>query len=287
MTATIDLYDIERTGVVELPTAQQVVGAFIRGNLLPGEQVDVDPVSDSVNFVKSFYQNSGREESKGADFSLLFTYQTANWGTFAWLTQATYLESFIFQNNSSVPGREVSGRANNDPFIGFGPSTGGDGFLKWKGISRIDWSWRNFDLNWTVHYTDGYKEVIGYYADADGNTQAHEHFVHGTWFFDCQAGYDLIFTPPVESQPVAGYSKGGKEVMTNKDGKQIESAAAYAMPCWKTILNNTTLTIGCDNVFGQDPPKEFGFEFGDSTNFPGFLYDNLGRFVYVELKKKF
>jgi len=287
MTATIDLYDIERTGVTILPNAQEVVGRFLRGDLAPGEQVIVDPVSDSVEFVKSFYGNFGREESKGADFSLLFTYQTANWGTFAWLTQATYLESFIYQTTADTPGREVSGRANNDPFIGLGPATGGDGFLKWKAVSRIDWNWHNFDVNWTVHYYDGFKEVITYYTDADGNTQAHEHFVHGTWFFDCQASYDLIFTPPVESQPVAGYSKGGKEVMTGKDGKAIESAAAYAMPCWKTILNNSTLTIGCDNVFGQDPPKEFGFEFGDSTNFPGFLYDNLGRFVYVELKKKF
>jgi hypothetical protein len=86
---------------------------------------------------------------------------------------------------------------------------------------------------------------------------------------------------------VAGYSKGGEEVMTNKEGNAIESTAAYSMPCWKTVLNNTTLTVGVNDIFGEDPPTEFGFEFGDPNKYPGFLYDNLGRFVYARLIKKF
>jgi hypothetical protein len=97
----------------------------------------------------------------------------------------------------------------------------------------------------------------------------------------------LIFTPPVEPQPVAGYSKGGKEVVASKDGKAVESTAAYSMPCWKTILNNSTVTIGCNNIFGQDPPHAFGFFSSNLVNYPGSTYDNLGRFWYVELKKKF
>jgi hypothetical protein len=145
---------------------------------------------------------------------------------------------------------------------------------------------------WTLHYFDGWKEEIANAAIVQLNTgnpaaTSHEHFVHGTWMFDCQASYDLIFTAPVESQPVAGYSKGGKEVRTDKADRAIESSAAYAMPCWQTLLNNTRFTVGCNNVFGQDPPKEFGFQFGNSNNYPGFTYDNLGRFVYFELKKKF
>ena len=115
----------------------------------------------------------------------------------------------------------------------------------------------------------------------------HEHFVHPTNFIDVQGGYSLIFTPPIEQQPVAGYSKGGKEVLTSKDGKAIESTEAYTMPCWKTILNNSTITIGCNNVFGEDPPKQFGFFQANANNYPGFEYDNLGRFWYIELKKKF
>jgi hypothetical protein len=65
----------------------------------------------------------------------------------------------------------------------------------------------------------------------------------------------------------------------------VEQAAA--MPCWKTLLNNTTYTIGCNNILGADPPKAFGFQHGNASNYPGGLYDNLGRFWYVELVKKF
>jgi hypothetical protein len=59
------------------------------------------------------------------------------------------------------------------------------------------------------------------------------------------------------------------------------------MPCWKTILNNSTITIGCNNIFGQDPPPMFGFFFANANNYPAFEYDNIGRFWYIELKKKF
>ncbi len=31
----------------------------------------------------------------------------------------------------------------------------------------------------------------------------------------------------------------------------------------------------------------FGFELGNAVKYPGFSYENLGRFVCVELKKKF
>jgi outer membrane receptor protein involved in Fe transport len=59
------------------------------------------------------------------------------------------------------------------------------------------------------------------------------------------------------------------------------------MPCWQRILNNSTITIGCNNIFGQDPPRSFDFFFGSVTNYPASIYDNTGRFWYVELKKKF
>ena len=52
------------------------------------------------------------------------------------------------------------------------------------------------------------------------------------------------------------------------------------------MLNGTTITLGCNNIFGQDPPRAYGFG-GNGTNYPGFLYDSTGRFVYVQLTKKF
>jgi iron complex outermembrane receptor protein len=286
LTLSVDLWDIERTGVVIPPSPQNVVDRFQTGELRPGESVQLDPSGTTVNFVQTNFQNSGRENARGVDFGLQYQVQTP-YVTFTSLTQATYLDSFIFQFPGEIA-REAAGRANNDPFEGafFGQVTGGDGWYKWKGISRLDWAWNNFDVNATAHYTDGFNEQIKS-KSSDGVFK--EHYVHQTWFFDVQASYDITFVAPVESQPVAGYSKDAKEVVRGKDGKVAETGqtANYSMPCWKTVLNNTKITVGCNNVFGQDPPKTFGFEFGNSTGYPGFSYDNLGRFVYVNLQKKF
>jgi outer membrane receptor protein involved in Fe transport len=154
-----------------------------------------------------------------------------------------------------------------------------EGWYRWKGDSRLDWTWHGFDLVATAHYIDGFKErLVG--------TLHRPHYVSQTWTFDVQASYNLVFAPPVEAKPVAGYSKSGKDVTTSKDGKTVESTSAYEMPCWKSLLNNTTFTIGCNNVFGQDPPFASG-EAGNSVGYPGYTYDATGRFVYLRLTKKF
>jgi outer membrane receptor protein involved in Fe transport len=235
-----------------------------------------------VNFVKTNFFNNGRQKGRGVDLSLQYQLQT-QFGLFTWLTRASYLDSFLFQLDGTQKTHEVSGRVNNDPFEGafFGQVTIGDGWLKWKGDSSLDWSWHNLDLFVVERYFDGFKEEI-FPGDP-----TREHYIKQRWFTDGQLSYTLIFTPPVEEKAVAGYSKGGKEVMTGKDGKAIESTAAYSMPCWKTLLNNSKFSVGCNNIFGEDPPKAFGFGFGNSNNYPGGLYDNLGRFYYLELTKKF
>ena len=133
---------------------------FSSGTLPPGEQVNIDPATNTANFVKSGFENSGRQIAKGIDLSLQYQYQTTNWGTFTWSNDWTYLESFLFQLNGAAPTHEVSGRVNNDPFEGafFGQVTIGDGWLKWKGISRLTWDWNNFDLTVAGRYYDGFKE---------------------------------------------------------------------------------------------------------------------------------
>ena len=293
LTVSVDLWDIERNGVVVVPGAQEVIRRFLTGSLLPLEEVIIDESSQTVNFLQTAYTNAGKENARGADFGIQFQIQT-RFGTFTSVTQATYLDSFIFQPTNLSRAREVSGRTNNDPFEGafFGSVTGGDGWVKWKGTSRLDWSdwpWKGIGLTWTVHYFDGFHEKFDNAANNAAFGDRFEHWVHGTWFQDAQLYYELIFTPPVEAAPVAGYSKGGKEVIRSKEGKgkEVESAAAYAMPCWQTIFNNTRITVGVNDIFGEDPPHASGFENGNSTGYPGFQYDNLGRFLYVELKKKF
>jgi iron complex outermembrane recepter protein len=293
LTLSVDFWDVERTGVVTTPSAQSLVTSFFRNTLLPGQTVSIDPATNTANFVGSGFQNSGRQRARGIDFSLQYQWQTANWGTFTWSNDLTYLDSFLFQLENGAQTHEVSGRTNNDPFEGafFGQVTIGDGFLKWKGISRLTWDWQNFSLSTAARYNDGFREqrnnhLIGANGLPVEQGGVVDHWIREVWFWDGQLSYNLVFTQPVEEHPVAGYSKDSKQVKSGKEKEVVEPTAA-AMPCWKTLLNNTTYTVGCNNMLGADPPKAFGFQKGNSNNYPGGLYDNLGRFWYVELIKKF
>jgi hypothetical protein len=61
------------------------------------------------------------------------------------------------------------------------------------------------------------------------------------------------------------------------------STAEYN-PCgWRAWLNNTTLTLGMQNVFDEDPPLAACFENGHDES----LATIKGRFWYVQLKKRF
>src|SRR5881296_3949575 len=290
LTLTVDFWDVERTGIAMFFSPSLIINGYNAG-IFPGvvTPAPLTATQPAVLFhpdgnfagVVSPYQNGGRTRTNGVDLGLQYQVDTGI-GTFSLLSRWGYLNEMVVNFPGERP-RQTAGSSSSEWFVGsfFGDPTNPQGWLKWKGDTSLDWTWHNFDLNWTVHFVDGYWEQL-YARQFDGFYK--RHWVHSTWFTDAQLSYSLIFTPLVEAAPVPGYSKGGKEVV----GKEKEAPPVpYAMPCWKNILNNTTFTVGVSNIFGEDPPKSFAFELGNSIGYPGSLYDNLGRFCYVRMIKKF
>ena len=160
--------------------------------------------------------------------------------------------------------------------------------MKWKGNSQLDWAWHGFDLGVTVHYLDGFheKQKPSFRLAIPYPNGFKEHYVKETWFFDVRGTYTFNLVPPVETSPVPGYAKDSKDTTGTQDGKAAESAtaqtASYGLPTWKRLLNGTTITLGCNNVFGHDPPTA-----ASRTNYADFIYDSTGRFVYLSLTKRF
>ena len=292
MTLTVDFWDVERTGVAMYLSPLVTVAGYNAG-VFPGivspatpqpgsgPAVLFDPAGGYAG-VSSPYRNAGRMRANGVDLGFQYQLETGI-GTFTSLTRVSYLNEFVFNFPGDRPW-QGAGRSNADWFAGdfFGDVGTGDAWFKWKGMTNLDWTWHNWDLNATVHLVDGFWEQI-YAVKFDGFWK--QHWVHPTWFTDAQLSYSLIFTPPVEAAPVPGYSKGGKEVMGKE--KETPPTVPYAMPCWKNILNNSTITVGVNDIFGEDPPHELGFMRGNSVGYPGDTYSNLGRFWYVRLIKKF
>src|SRR5207237_7113142 len=128
-----------------------------------------DPAGNFAG-VSAPYLSGGRENARGVDLGLQYAIETG-YGTFTWLTRVSYLDSFIYQFPGSEA-REVAGRANNGPFEGsfFGDVTSGDAWVKWKGITNLDWTWHNIDFTGTITmYVGLWEELKPMHLDEFGN----------------------------------------------------------------------------------------------------------------------
>ena len=290
LTLTVDFWDVERSGLAAYLSPSLIINGYNAG-IFPGVVSPAQPTATEPaalfdpegNFagVSIPYTNGARTRTNGVDLGLQYQIETSV-GTFSLLSRWSYLNEMVVNFPGARP-RQIAGSSSSEWYAGsfFGDVTNPQAWLKWRGDTTLDWTWHNWDVNTTVHTFDGYWEQI-YAKQFDGFWK--RHWVHPTWFTDAQLSYSLVFTSPVEAAPVPGYSKSGKEVV----GKEKETPPVpYAMPCWKTILNNTTLTLGVTNIFDEDPPPSFGFELGNAIGYPGSFYDNIGRFWYVRMIKKF
>src|SRR5579884_14708 len=158
-------------------------------------------------------------------------------------------------------------------------------------------------VHWIAQYEDDNIDLVGTYdailptyvpkpqtprtVPSTGKDGAHARKVE-TWVtLDLLLNYTFNLPPPAPAE-VPGYAKdGGKNVRT-KDGKEKQvfpvSTAEYGCSNWKWWLNNTTITLGMQNVADEDPPFVAGnFENGYDES----LTTIKGRFWYVGLKKRF
>ena len=104
---------------------------------------------------------------------------------------------------------------------------------------------------------------------------------------DLIASYTFNLPPPA-SAAVPGFAKDGGKNVRVKDSKEKNvvpvSTAEYNACGWRAWLNNTTLTLGIQNVLDEDPP----FAAGSSENgYDESLATIKGRFWYVQVKKRF
>ena len=97
--------------------------------------------------------------------------------------------------------------------------------------------------------------------------------------------FNLPPTAPIE---VPGFAKDGGKNVKMEDGKEKNvvpvSTAEYNLCGWRGWLNNTTISLGMQNVLDADPP----FVAGSVANgYDESLATIKGRFWYVQLKKRF
>ena len=259
LTVSTDLWQIERTGVVQSAFLDAVLAREQSGTLLPGESVERLPDGTITRIIVS-NRNEASQKANGVDFGLQYQYPSS-FGTFTSTTQLTYLNSFEIQRVEGGPTEQLAGVTTD-------PGQSQEGYYRWRGNSSLEWNYKGFDLIGRVRLISGFIE-----QDPDLVTRN----VDRRWLLDLQASYDFG----------ALVHETSENASTSKDSKaSVSTSASARLSFWDTLLKGTTFTIGCNNVFDTDPPFASG-QGGNSVGYPGFTYDSTGRFYYVRLTKKF
>jgi len=159
---------------------------------------------------------------------------------------------------------------------------------------------QGLDLGAVVHYTGQYEDdnrsltlnpFTGEFAKPQtprsGFRSWRARKVREWTTLDLIASYTFNLPPPAATR-VPGFAKDGGKNMKTEEGKEknvMPISTAEYNPCgWRAWLNNTSISLGMQNVLDADPPFVAGsFENGYDES----LATIKGRFCYVQLKKRF
>jgi iron complex outermembrane receptor protein len=237
-------------------------------------------------------ENLGRFIEEGSDYAAVYSFDTSrlghgDWGTVTLTLNGTYIDRAVLQ---AVPGgreRSVVGKFGAG-FLRTGNVFGNGSFAhnRWYASLFYDGpagSWLGgLDTGFTVHY------IGDYWDNQSPNFFKPQRKVREWTTVDLIVNY--TFSLPAASGPgeVPGYARDGGKSVKMKDGKDknvMPASTAEYNPCgWRAWLNNTTITLGVNNVFDLAPP----FVAGSGENGYDEATANIkGRTWYVALRKRF
>ena len=266
-------------------------------NRFPGLVIR-EPTTGAVTEIIDPSSNLTRAVVEGLDYEGIYILDSAMFGhgDFGRLTltlNGTYLSRFEFQatpfsKRIGLSGEFVTGAA----FSGSLPHNRAYASLFYDGPAD---TWlAGFYTGVTVHYTGQYEDDNFSLTRASkpqeprsGSLPWRARKVPAWTTLDLIAAYTFNLASPAAAD-VSGFAKDGGKNAKMKDGKEknvMPISTAEYNPCgWHAWLNNTTISLGMQNVFDSDPPFVGG---AIATNYDTSLATIKGRFWYLQLKKRF
>ncbi len=287
LTLSVDYWNISLRSIAANLGAQFIIDNNItsliqRGvSTIPGALGPITQITDPT-------ANLSRAQLDGIDYEAIYILDSTifggpDWGRLTFTVNGTYLNKFDFTPFPGDPAINLAGQflSTSFTFSGSLPRDRAYFSLFWDGPAD---TWMGgFDAGATVHYTGQYHDTVDL-VDALGPGRG--RLIREWITLDLIASYAFNLPPPGPAE-VPGFAKdGGKNVkMDGKEKNVLPVSTAEYNPCgWRAWLNGTTITVGMQNVFDEDPPFVAGnFE----NNYDESLADVRGRFWYVQLKKRF
>jgi iron complex outermembrane receptor protein len=257
--------------------------------------VQRDPVTGAIVLINTPEVNTGQLICDDLDYEAVYTLQTTRFGhgdmgTLTTTFNGTYIFDRQLRPTPFSPILEVSGKFGG----GFQGTVTGGGYTHDRWYSSVFYdgpagSWLGgLDAGATVHYVGQYWDSRGTETSFNKNGDKQNRKIREWITLDLIVNYTFNFPAPTAQTDVAGYNKDGGKNVKMKDGKDknvMPVSTAEYNPCgWRAWLNNTTVTLGMNNVTDEEPPFVAGsFENGYDEN----TANVKGRFWYVALKKRF
>jgi iron complex outermembrane receptor protein len=294
LTVSADFWHIDLRSIASFVGPQFIIDFE---NSFPGSVVR-DPTTGAITEVLNPTSNLTRAIVEGLDYEGIYILDSSifghgDFGRLTFTLNGTYLSRFEFQatpfsKRIGISGGFVAGAS----FSGSLPHNRAYTSVFYDGPAD---TWlAGFDTGATVHYTGQYEDDnINLTGSSKPQMPRSGPFPWrarkvSEWVtLDVIASYTFNL-PPAAAAEVAGLAKDGGKNVKMKDGKEknvMPVSTAEYNPCgWRAWLNNTTISLGMQNVFDSDPPFVAG-AFGN--NYDQSLTTIKGRFWYVQLKKRF
>src|SRR5438034_7354136 len=254
LTLQADFYHIDLRNVIIDRDANTILGNNWDGHTgtLPNgaptggpfsELIQRDPITGAVLNVNAVLQNVSRTITEGLDYEASYQLDTSifgrgNFGTFTFTFNGNYLDRYVRQATPESRKLDFANRFG-------GPKLGSLQSNRW--YTSVFYDLGGLDAGVIVHY-------IGQYWDGRGLTRKIREWTT----LDLIVNYTFNLPASAAQNEVAGYARdGGKNAKTKRDKeKNVMSVSTVDYnPCgWRAWLNNTTITLGMNNVFDQDPP---------------------------------
>jgi len=287
LTLSADFYHIDLRNVIVDRDANTILannwvgstGTLPNGAPTGGPHPDLiqrDPVTGAVLNVNAALQNMSRIITEGLDYGASYQLDTSifgrgNFGTFTFIFNGNYLARYVRQ-----PDPESRKLNFDNRFLG----TRLGSYPRNRWYASLFYDLGGLGAGATVHY-------IGQYRDSPFFTGDGPRKIREWTTLDLVVNY-TFHLPPSVSEHVPGYARnhGNNAEMKDRQDKNVTpvSTAEYSSRGWRAWLSNTTITLGMNNVFDQDPPFVSGYV---ENGYDEWQANIRGRIWYVALKKRF
>jgi iron complex outermembrane recepter protein len=270
LTLSVDFYLIQQDNIGQLANAGSIIAdlnkngvnsSWLKSPLLFGNPLYLDQSGKTYSASTGYISHNnfgtltiptvpgGSQRTEGLDMSVNYVVKTENAGQFTLFANANLLLFYQFRTDQQSQWVDFGGQYTDNASLSISQAQGA--LPNYKVNTGVTWSFHNFD------YT-----VIGHYTPAIN---------------------DLGDTMPLVGNAVNSFTQSGATWQVPAY-YTIDMQLAYTFRHKGKWYNDARIAVGANNITDEAPPL-IASAFEDNTD--KSTYDILGRFVYVELSKKF